>query len=326
MNMQAPTDLLQFGHPISLFMLVAVPLVVFFLWRKVQSESIERSHSAVVLALFAALCCGTIVTIARPSQVIVAHVDALKGNKVVGLLDDSGSESTCFDGRAGYHQLSDGKSVSSNTSFDTHCADAFHAFRDLFIEFIGQHPVDKIGVTLIDDAAMVLTKADQGNVITVQKVRELKEAANGTDLKVGLAAVLDQFSADDPEQGRYLLIMSDGQDDIKSADSDALVARIKNLHVQVYFIKNAMTGVEQEEPLEVLVRRAGGIAVTAHDREDMRAAFDAIGARIQPAPYQKPTVVVADLTVYFGVGTIVLFILFAFAAKNIWFRKKRWVE
>jgi hypothetical protein len=298
-------------NPGALILLVLVPFIVFFIGIVLPSKSVERAHSAVVIFLLVAFSCCGIFTLAEPTQEITVHSVAWKGNKVIGLLDVSGSESECY-----RDENVNGAYLPEPSS----CRNAYDAFHDLFLQFIKQHPVDNFGLTTIDDEARTLVRLGDGNSVAIRKLLMLEPSLAGTNLRVGVQAALDQFVAKS-EQRQFLLIMSDGQDQIKAADAAEVKRRISDLGVQVFFIKNAKRGFDDGDDLDKLVKDAGGAVFTVYNPEEMAAAFGKVSSKIQPESYTQTTVVAADLTIHYFCGTAVLFVLFAIAAVNIWLRK-----
>lgn len=206
------------------------------------------------------------------------------------------------------------------------------AAKEVLADFVQSRRGDRLGLVLFGDAAFVQTPftADQDVWLELLNQTDVAMAGQSTRLgdAIGLAIkVFEQSDTSRDEWGqssnreKVAIVLTDGNDTgsfVEPIDS-AKVARAKDVRVHVIAMGDPQTMGETALDMETIQRVAsesGGKAFEALNREELSAAYEAIG-KLEPQLYESTTYRPKQSLHHYLMAVVVVMHLIAFSIATI---------
>ncbi len=291
----------QFASPAALWALLVVPTAVLA-FNLASANKVMLKERVLLSAFLSVVLSIGLMALAQPQRVDTYLQKFNPPYGIVALLDDSGSTSLCIE------------DIRSNRCSNED--QAFEVFRSQLSRFIERRKDDKIGLSVFGDDTKVLTSIEDGSIKSLEALSTLKSRLEGTYMVQAIRNGLLQVQ-NSSEIGRFLVIMSDGDDIIDRRELNALAEEIKKSHVTVYWIRNEYRRSENpqfnilDHGLETLAR-AGVKMFSVFSRDQVQAAFDHIDSVESPINFLSTEVPMATSYSTSVAGTSLLFLVLFF--------------
>lgn len=304
---------LEFLHPDAFWALTVVPFIYLLAVFMPFGENKKLRH--IMGATFALTIASFVPIMAQPQVVQSEPYETLTSSKIVGLIDGSGSSITCITDSA-VSPLD----VSDNEAY-THCGNGrvpmIAAMRDQFAAFAAQRTNDQVAVTLFSDKPNVVTKLGDSAVDFANRLKATPDQLAGTDLAQALQSAVDQFREADSDEPDVLVLLSDGDADLRLNRMIELGMDMKNLGVKFYWVRlSALEQSDQFRPdVAQLVEAVGGKTFTVTNRDQLALALSTISRLEAPQSTWATSTATINVTIIF-VGiffALVLLTLFGVA-------------
>jgi len=283
------SDLARFQDPLWLLLLLAIPVLVWWRWRRgtaalTVSRLPERARGAWRLQLPFALRCLAlallIAALARPQQGYSWEESLTEGIDIQLALDISGSMG----------------------AEDFQPKNRLEVAKRVVNDFIDRRPADRLGLTVFSGAAMTrspLTTDRQMLHFLVDAV-ELNSLPDGTAIGLALASAASRLK-DSTAKSKLIVLVTDGVNNAGAIDPASATAIAEGLGIKIYTVgvgtpgrvpvplamhdprtgrretRRVMMNVEiDDELLAEIAERTGGQFFKAGDESSLREVFAAI--------------------------------------------------
>lgn len=278
----------QFVQPdLAWLLLLPACLTLLFVGHRVRLSA-AACLVAASLAIMAAAGFQAVTNVS--TEVYSRHV-------VVGLADDSGSMSRCLE------------------PFKyTPCSTAYNDIAIGFDRFTSLRQTDTVAITLFSDTLVVLTSPSQTRKETITALRNATPRFNGTDALVAFNSAIAQFKLA-PAGDRVLVLMSDGEFDLKAEDIESIGKQLKELKVSVHWIlpdwdKLGPYGRDAYKLMGIV----HGRIYEVYTRTDISDAFLKIALVEEPRVEAQSVPTTTDLSLLLAIGAALFGLFAAWAA------------
>ncbi len=326
---------LEIYSPVFLWLLVLLPLLFFFLHRKLYDEKPYLQFSFLSFVsnrqtfrnyfqkslpfLFSFILFLMVVSMSRPRSVDVSkHVNKIEGIDIVLVIDVSASMLA--------------KDLKPNR---------LEALKRTAVEFVDKRPGDRFGIVLYAGEAFTKVPLTSDKRIVINAIQDIdffklfRQIDQGTAIGMGLATAVNRLK-DSKAKSKVIILMTDGVNNTGAIDPDTALELAKEFGIKVYTIGLGTNGIApfpvlwengeitfrnqrveiDENLLKKIARETGGKYYRATDNKKLEEIYREIDKLEKSVIEEVKYYNYRELYRYFLLPALLLFLL-SWLGKNI---------